>query len=181
MTFALKGCVQYVQDDDDGTGSTFLQSFCQPPAEPLPFYCTEWVVSHYPNKRTNSILCLPHILKGTVPRDYRYQNFFINQFQASESTIRAVSTTPAVLVANVPPVSLIPVVHLDLRIFSRIFENFEMTLMLLSGAWGKMIHERNLKQKILWHCPFKYNIYYFAGCLTSMRLILRSRSIVTLI
>ncbi len=23
----------------------------------------------------------------------------------------------------------------------------------VSGAWGKMIHEKNLKQKILWHCP----------------------------
>jgi hypothetical protein len=31
-------CVQYVQDDD-GTGGTFLQSFCHPAAaEPLPFY-----------------------------------------------------------------------------------------------------------------------------------------------
>jgi hypothetical protein len=30
-----------------------------------------------------------------------------------------------------------------------------MTLMLFSGAWGKMIHEKNLKQKILWLCPFK--------------------------
>ncbi len=27
--------------------------------------------------------------------------------------------------------------------------------MLLSGAWGKAIHEKNLKQKISWHCPFK--------------------------
>ncbi len=24
------------------------------------------------------------------------------------------------------------------------------------GAWGKMIHEKNLKQKISCHCPFKY-------------------------
>ncbi len=30
-----------------------------------------------------------------------------------------------------------------------------MTLMLFSGAWGKMIHEKNLKQNISWHCPFK--------------------------
>ncbi len=60
------------------------------------------------------------------------------------------------------------------------WKNFEMALMLFSGAWRKMIHERKLKQKVSWHCPFKYNIYYFAGCLTSMRLILRSRSIVTL-
>jgi hypothetical protein len=27
-------------------------------------------------------------------------------------------------------------------------EKFEMILMLLSGAWGKVIHEKNLKQKI---------------------------------
>jgi hypothetical protein len=24
-----------------------------------------------------------------------------------------------------------------------------------SGAWGNMIHEKNLKSKISWHCPFK--------------------------
>ncbi len=34
--------------------------------------------------------------------------------------------------------------HLDLQIF---FKKLEMTLMLFSGAWGKMIHEKNLKQK----------------------------------
>ncbi len=33
-------------------------------------------------------------------------------------------------------------------------KKFEMILMLLSGAWGKVIHEKNLKQKISWHCPF---------------------------
>ncbi len=27
--------------------------------------------------------------------------------------------------------------------------------MLFSEAWGKMIHEKNLKKKISWHCPFK--------------------------
>ena len=39
-----------------------------------------------------------------------------------------------------------------LREFSK---KFEMILLLLSGAWGKVIHEKNLKQKISWHCPFK--------------------------
>ncbi len=38
-----------------------------------------------------------------------------------------------------------------LREFSK---KFEMTLMLFSGAWGMVIHEKNLKQKILWHCLF---------------------------
>jgi hypothetical protein len=59
-----------------------------------------------------------------------------------------VSTTPAVPVANLPPVSSIPVVHLNLQISPRMFEKFEMTLMLFLGAWGNMIHEKNLKQKI---------------------------------
>ncbi len=27
--------------------------------------------------------------------------------------------------------------------------------MVYSGAWGKLIHEKNQKQKISWHCPFK--------------------------
>ncbi len=45
--------------------------------------------------------------------------------------------------------------------------------MLLSGAWGKVIHEKNLKQKISWHCPFKsrygqccgtVTIFYGSGC-----------------
>ncbi len=31
--------------------------------------------------------------------------------------------------------------------------------MLLLGAWGKVIHEKNLKQKISCHCPFKLHIY----------------------
>jgi hypothetical protein len=49
---------------------------------------------------------------------------------------------------NLPLVSLIPVVHLDLRISPRILKKFEMTLVLFSGAWGKIIHEKNLEQKI---------------------------------
>jgi hypothetical protein len=35
-------------------------------------------------------------------------------------------------------------------------KKFEMTLMLNSGAWGKVIHEKNPEAKnISWHCPFK--------------------------
>jgi hypothetical protein len=29
-----------------------------------------------------------------------------------------------------------------------------MALLLFSGTWGKMIHVKNLKQKISCHCPF---------------------------
>ncbi len=28
--------------------------------------------------------------------------------------------------------------------------------MVYSGAGGKLIHEKNQKQKISWHCPFKW-------------------------
>ncbi len=33
-------------------------------------------------------------------------------------------------------------------------KKFELTLMLISRAWSKMIYEKNLKQTIWWHCPF---------------------------
>jgi hypothetical protein len=39
-----------------------------------------------------------------------------------------------------------------LREFSK---KFETALMVYSGAWGKLIHEKNQKSKILWHCPLK--------------------------
>jgi hypothetical protein len=49
------------------------------------------------------------------------------------------------------PVSTTLVVHLELEEFSK---KFEMALMGYSGALGKLIHEKNLKSKISWHCPF---------------------------
>ncbi len=39
-----------------------------------------------------------------------------------------------------------------LRKFSK---KFETVLMGYSGAGEKLIHEKNQKQKISWHCPFK--------------------------
>jgi hypothetical protein len=54
-----------------------------------------------------------------------------------------VAILPPVLVANLPLVSLIPVVHPE---FSK---KFETVLMEYSGAGGKLIHEKNKKQKIL--------------------------------
>ncbi len=75
---------------------------------------------------------------------------------------------------NLPPVSLIPaaICHRcrwhrlhrcrwhrwctltceHLREFSK---KFETVLMGYSGAGGKLIHKKNQKQKISWHCPFK--------------------------
>ncbi len=42
-----------------------------------------------------------------------------------------------------------------LREFSK---KFEMVLMGYSGAGGKLIHEKNQKQKISWHCPFNMQL-----------------------
>jgi hypothetical protein len=49
---------------------------------------------------------------------------------------------------NLPPVSFIPVVHLDLRISPRIFQKIETVLMGYSGAGGKLTDKKNQKQKI---------------------------------
>jgi hypothetical protein len=48
------------------------------------------------------------------------------------------------------------VVHLEMRISPRIFERKnETTLIGYSGAWGKLIHEKNLKWEISWHFPLR--------------------------
>ena len=52
--------------------------------------------------------------------------------------------------SQLPPVSTLSCEYL--REFSK---NFETVLMGYSGAGGKLIHEKNQKQKISWHCPFK--------------------------
>jgi hypothetical protein len=52
------------------------------------------------------------------------------------------------LVANLPPVSTTPVVHLDLRISLRIFEKIRNDPNVIIRGLGKVIHEKNLKQKI---------------------------------
>jgi hypothetical protein len=52
---------------------------------------------------------------------------------------------------NTSGLLLILVVHLDLRKSQQILKSFEMSV--IFRAWGKMIHGKNLKQKISWHCP----------------------------
>ncbi len=56
-----------------------------------------------------------------------------------------VSLTP---VTNFPPVSLIPVVHLYLRISPRIFEKIRNSPNGILWAGGKLIHEKYQKQKV---------------------------------
>ncbi len=54
-----------------------------------------------------------------------------------------------------PPVSFIPVVHIDLQISPRIFEKIRNDPdFIFSGLGGRWFMKKNLKQKISWHCPF---------------------------
>jgi hypothetical protein len=67
---------------------------------------------------------------------------------------------------HLPPVSTTLMVYLELKMSLRIFEKFEATLIIYcTQGLGGMIHEKYLKSKISWHCPFKTaNIEpYFRG------------------
>ncbi len=89
----------------------------------------------------------------------------------------SLSTTP---VANLPPVSLIPVAIFHRRQICRRYrwhrwqichrcqqqkgnwlQNLPPVLMGYSGAGGKLILKTNQKQKISWHCPFKVTVLFY--------------------
>jgi hypothetical protein len=55
------------------------------------------------------------------------------------------------------PVSLTPVVYLDLRISPRIFEKIRNDPNVIIWGLGEGDSWKNLKQKISWHCPFNDN------------------------
>jgi hypothetical protein len=80
----------------------------------------------------------------------------------AKSLIQVANLPPACSVvdtaADLPPVSLTTVANfqqqhrwciLTCKYLQKISKKFEMTPMLFSEAWGKMIHEKNLKQKHL--------------------------------
>ncbi len=79
---------------------------------------------------------------------------------------------------HLPPVSLTPVVHLEPRISPRIFEKNRNGRNAILRCLGKLIHEKNQKSKISWHCPFKKNLvkkylldqenFYFAEILKKL-------------
>jgi hypothetical protein len=52
------------------------------------------------------------------------------------------------------PVSTTPVVHLELRIFPQIFKKFDTALIVNSGAWGNLIHEKTRSRKSRDTVPF---------------------------
>ncbi len=38
-----------------------------------------------------------------------------------------------------------------------------------SGAGGKLIHEKNQKKKISWHCPFKGTVWLAKQCVKDFK------------
>ena len=65
--------------------------------------------------------------------------------------------------SHLPPVSTTSVVNLQLRISPQNLKKFETVLMGHSGAGGKLIDEKNQKQKISWHCPFKVSAAWYCS------------------
>jgi hypothetical protein len=72
--------------------------------------------------------------------------FFFSSYFVESFTL---STTPAI---NLSPVSLTPLNREYLRAFSKKFKTAPMEYL---GAWGTLIHEKNLKSKISCQTPFK--------------------------
>jgi hypothetical protein len=73
----------------------------------------------------------------------------VAKFTTPVANLPLVSLIPAAILlsvlltpvaCNLPPVSLIPVVHLEY--LHEILKKFEMSLVLFSGTWGKMILEK---------------------------------------
>ncbi len=84
--------------------------------------------------------------------------FSMNQFpQASEYPIGAVSNFSE----NLQRYTQLPCCHWYCgapwlaNISKNFFKKCKFTTILFWGTWKKMIHEKNLKQKILWHCPLR--------------------------
>jgi hypothetical protein len=70
------------------------------------------------------------------------------------------------LAANLPPVSLTLVTTTLAKLVAKFAagvidtsKKFETVLLGYSGAGGKLIHEKNQKQKISRHCPFKCRLW----------------------
>jgi hypothetical protein len=80
--------------------------------------------------------CLKEINQGI---DSRFSN---------NLNLHAVATSVVDTGGNLPPVLLIPVVHLDLRISPRIFEKIRNGPNGILWGEGKLIHGKNQRQKV---------------------------------
>ncbi len=103
----------------------------------------------------SDIWIFPHVRKECSHRDpeiFWYLNSPARQ--TPEYIVRAVSNYFKIR-GEIRPRWRWSVVHLDLRISQRIFEKIWNGPNGILWDWRKLIHEKNHKQKISWHCPFK--------------------------
>jgi hypothetical protein len=101
---------------------------------------------------------------------HRYQEY--DTRRTGGKILQPVSLKP---VANLPLVSLTPVVHLYLR--REFSKKFETTLRYTQGLGGNWFMKKNQKSKISWHCPFKKNRENYNFLLASWRSLRKRRRI----
>ncbi len=65
---------------------------------------------------------------------------------------------------HLPLISRTLVVHLELRIYPRIFGKIRNGPNGILRGLGKIDSWKNLKSKISWHCPFKVTVFFNNGC-----------------
>ncbi len=80
---------------------------------------------------------------------------FILSCQQSDNCSHCLPPGSFTPVANLTLVSLIPVVHLDLRISPRIFEKIRTGPNGILWGWGETDSWKKLAAKNSWTCPFK--------------------------
>ncbi len=111
--------------------------------------------------------------KGTMSWDFLLQVFFMNHLpppQAPENNARVISY----FFENTRRYSQVNVHHRYHRhrwctLRREFSKKFETALMVYSGTWGETIHKKNLKSKILWHCPFKNHSFQTNDDLSQLR------------
>jgi hypothetical protein len=123
-------------------------------------------VSLTPQKNLSAVSLTPVNNFSTTPAiNFRLFGFFSERYQRHRGDINCspVSTTQAInfLPVSLTPlnslslVSLTPVIKINSRISPRIFEKIQKGSKEYLGAWGTLIHEKNLKSKISCQIPFK--------------------------
>ncbi len=99
-----------------------LQVFFMIQFPPAPEYPFRTVSNFFENSRRYSQLKV-HQINSKVSA-VKCSHYLPPVSLTAVANLPPVLTTLALLVENLPPVSLIPVVHLELHISSKIFENF---------------------------------------------------------
>ncbi len=109
-----------------------------------------WFLTNFPWQIIGTISDCLHLKVNLVKNIYLYVNF-----TTQWCPHKIIETFLIEDFFHLTTVSTTQVVHLELRTSPRIFErkNWNGPNGILRDL-GELIHEKNLKSKILWHCPF---------------------------